>query len=99
MAFTGITADQVTANEWRMPIGMAMPLLAAMGLSLVIKWRNAPGLMGGVTTALWMAVLFAFGTSLYGYVYGPHATAYLPVNLAHFLVCYGAAGAILGAWK
>lgn len=99
MAYTGITETQVSANQWRMPIGMIMPLLAAVGLSLVIKWRNAPGFMGGVTTALWMALLFAFGTSLYGYVYGPHMTAYLPVNLAHFLVCYGVAGAILGAWK
>lgn len=99
MAFTGVTEAQVSANGWRMPIGMVMPLLAAIGLSLVIKWRNVPGLIGGVSTALWMAVLFAFGTSLYGYVYGPHITAYLPVNLAHFLVCYGVGGAILGAWK
>jgi len=99
MAFTGISDAQVQANGWRMSIGSAPPLLAAIGLSLVIRWRDRPGLMGGVSTALIMAVLFAFGTSLYGYVYGPHASAYLPVNLAHFLVCWGAAGAVLGAWK
>ncbi len=99
MAYTGVTEAQVADNGWRMPIGFVMPLFAAIGLSLVIKWRNAPGLMGGLTTAVWMAVLFAFGTSLYSYVYGPHMTAYLPVNLGHFLLCYGVAGAILGAWK
>lgn len=99
MAFTGITEAQVSANGWRMPFGIVMPLFAAIGLSLVIKWRNAPGLMGGVSTALWMAVLFAFGTSLYAFVYGANVTAYLPINLGHFLVCYGVAGAILGAWK
>ncbi|MBC7768772.1 MAG: hypothetical protein H7124_08290 [Phycisphaerales bacterium] len=99
MAFTGITAEQSEGGMARMPFGIIPPLLAAIGLSLVIKWRNVAGWMAGLTTGLIMAVLFAFGTSLYGYVYGPHIEAYLPVNLAHFLVCWGAAGAILGAWK
>jgi len=100
MAFTGITPEQVEGGMARMPYGIVPPLLAAIGLSLVIKWRNdAAGWMGGMITGLIMAFVFAFGTSLYGYVYGPHSEAYLPVNLAHFLVCWGAAGAVLGAWK
>ena len=99
MAFTGVSADQMAGGQARMPFGVVPPLLAAIGLSLVIRWRDRPGLMGGLTTPLMMALLFAFGTILYGYVYGPHASAYLPVNLGHFLVCWGAAGAILGAWK
>lgn len=99
MALTGITQAQVDYGMSRMPYGVIPPILTAIGLSLVIKWRNAPGMMGGVTTALIMAVLLAFGTSLYGYVYGTHVEAYLPINLAHFLVCWGAAGAVLGAWK
>lgn len=97
MALTGMTEGQ--GDMSRMPYGAIMPILTAIGLSMVIKWRNAAGLMGGVTTALWMAVLFGFGTSLYGFVYGSNTAAYLPVNLGHFLVCWGAAGAILGAWK
>ncbi len=99
MAFTGITQAQVDGGDARMPFGIIPPLLAAIGLSLCIKWRGAQTLQGGAVTGLILAVLFAFGTSLYGYVYGPHATDYLPVNLAHFLVCWGAAGAVLGAWK
>lgn len=99
MAFTGINEAQVSANGWRMPIGIVPPLLAAIGLSLCIKWRGAASPMAGAMTGLLLAVLFAFGTSLYGYVYGPHTTDYLPVNLAHFLVCWGVGGAILGAWK
>ncbi len=100
MSFTGFTQAQAEAiGQSRMPFGIIMPVLTAIGLSLAIKWRNAPGLMGGVTTALLMAVFFGFGTSLYGYVYGAHTEAYLPVNLAHFLVCWGAAGAVIGAWK
>lgn len=99
MAFTGVSAEQVASGDARMPLGVLPPLMAAIGLSLAIKWHAAPGWMGGARTAILMAVLFAFGTSLYGYVYGPHTAAYLPVNLAHFIVCYGAAGAVLGAWK
>ena len=97
-AFTGVTAAQ-QGDMSRMPLGIIPPRLAAIGLSLAIKWRNRPGWMSGAVTGLMLAVLFAFGTSLYGYIYGPHATAYLPVNLGHFLVCWGLAGAILGAWK
>ena len=41
-----------------MPFGVVPPLLAAIGLSLVIRWRDRPGLMGGLTTALMMAVLW-----------------------------------------
>jgi hypothetical protein len=99
MAFTGVTAEQSAGDMSRMPLGIVPPILAAIGLSLAIKWRGRPGWMSGAITGLMLAILFAFGTSLYGYVYGPHTTAYLPVNLAHFLVCWGVAGAILGAWK
>jgi hypothetical protein len=99
MGMTGITQEQVEGGMARMPVGVVMPILAAIGLSLAIKWRNAAGWMGGVTTALLMASFFAFPTSLYGYVYGPHTEQFVAVNLGHFLVCYAAAGAILGAWK
>jgi hypothetical protein len=99
MAFTGVTPEQVEGGMARMPLGVIPPILAAIGLSLAIKWRGRPGWMSGAATGLLLAILFAFGTSLYGYVYGPHTTPYLAVNLGHFLVCWGLAGAILGAWK
>ncbi|MEQ1707058.1 MAG: DUF1761 domain-containing protein [Terricaulis sp.] len=98
-AMTGLSPEQHAAGAGRMPLGALIPIMTAIGLSLVIKWRNAPGLMGGVTTALIMAVLFGFSTSLYSYVYGAHTDAYLPIDFGHFLVCYGAGGAIIGAWK
>ena len=99
MQMTGLSAEQAAAGASRMPLGFIPPVLATIGLSLVIKWRNASGWLAGLTCGLWMAVLFAFGSSLYPYVYGPHTEAFLGVNLAHLLVCYGAAGAILAAWK
>jgi hypothetical protein len=99
MAMTGINEAQVSAGTGRMPVGVVMPILFAIGLSLAIKWRGAAGLMGGVSTALLMAVLLAFPASLYSYVYGPHTEQFLLINLGHYLVCFAAAGAILGAWK
>lgn len=83
----------------RMPFGIVPPLLAAIGLSLAIKWRNAPGLMGGLMTGVIAAICFGLGVSLYSFIYGPNAIAFVAVSAGHFIVCYGVAGAILGAWK
>lgn len=83
----------------RMALGALPPLLAAIGLSLTVKWRGAPGWMGGLVTGVLMAIFFAFASSLYSYVYGPNSMQFVLVNLGHYLVCYGIAGAILGAWK
>jgi hypothetical protein len=76
-----------------------MPIMTAIGLSLEIKWRNASGWMGGAMTAVWVVIFLVFPASLYGYVYGSHTEQFIAVNLGHFLVCYAAAGAVLGAWK
>lgn len=96
-AMIGVTTDQLHPD--RMPYGAIPPILAAIGLSLAVKWRNAPGLMGGAMTGILMAIFFAFAASLYGFVYGSNTETFLAVNLAHYLVCYAVAGAILGAWK
>jgi len=96
-AMVGVTADQL--HPERMAFGIIPPLLAAIGLSLAIKWRNVPGLMGGAMTGVWMGIFFAFAGGLYGYVYGPNTETLVAVNLAHYVVCYGVGGAILGAWK
>jgi hypothetical protein len=83
----------------RMAIGVAPPILAAVGLSLAVKWRNKAGWMAGLMTGVYMAICFAYGGSLYSYVYGPNNMEFVAINLGHFLVCYGVGGAILGAWK
>jgi hypothetical protein len=96
-AMVGLTEAQLHPD--RMPVGPVMPILAAIGLSVVIKWRQAPGLMGGAMTGVIMSVLFALPVALYGYVYGSHTETFIAINLGHYIVCWGAAGAILGAWK
>jgi Protein of unknown function (DUF1761) len=96
-ALIGATADQLYPD--RMPLGIVSPVLAAIGISLAIKWRAAAGWMAGATTGLLMALLLAFAGSFYAYVYGSHTLDFVAINLGHFLVCYAVAGAILGAWK
>jgi Na+/proline symporter len=99
MALTGYSAESMQAGMARMPFGVIPPLLAAIGLSLAVKWRNKAGWMAGATTGALMAVFFAYAVSFYGYVYGPNNLAFMGVSLGHFVVSYAAAGAILGAWK
>lgn len=99
MAMMGLTEAQGAAAEARMPIGVVMPILAALGLSVAIKWRGAPGAVAGASTAVIVGVLFAFSASMYGYVYGAANEQFLLANLIHFVGVYAVAGAIIGAWK
>lgn len=83
----------------RMPFGIIPPLSAAIGLALAIKWRNKPGWMAGLVTGVMLGVLFGLGGSLYSFIYGPNTVNLIAVNVGHYVVCWGVAGAILGAWK
>ncbi|MBS0385178.1 MAG: hypothetical protein JSS00_07495 [Proteobacteria bacterium] len=98
-ALSGYSVESMAASAARMPFGAIPPLLAAIGLSFAVKWRNKAGWMAGVTTGVIVAICFGVGVSLYSFVYGPNSAAFVGVDLVHFLVSYGVAGAILGAWK
>lgn len=98
-ALSGYSADSMAAGMSRMPFGVVPPILAAIGLSCAVKWRNKAGWMAGVATGVIVAICFGVGVSLYGFVYGPNSAAFVAVDLLHFVVAYGAAGAVLGAWK
>lgn len=99
MAMAELSEEEVTTAQWKMPLGVIMPILIAIGLSLVIKWRNRPGWMGGVSTAFFMALFFLLAERLYGYVYSAESGQLLLVDAGHAFVTAIAAGAILGAWK
>jgi hypothetical protein len=99
LAMSGYSAAGMDASAARMAIGIVPPVLAAVGLSLAIKWRNKAGWLSGAFTGVMMAIFFGVAVSLYGYVYGPNTLTFVAVNLGHFVACYGVAGAILGAWR
>jgi len=99
MQMSGNSEAQQAAGMSRMPFGIVMPILAAIGLSLLLKWRGTTGAMAGATTAAIVAVCFTFTGRMNGYVYGSDNETYLLIDLGRFVVTYGVAGAILAAWK
>ncbi|MEJ0061212.1 MAG: hypothetical protein WDM79_17315 [Terricaulis sp.] len=52
---SGMSAEQQNATMMaRMAFGPVMPILAAIGIALVIKWRSAIGMSGGAVTGALM---------------------------------------------
>jgi hypothetical protein len=98
--YTAMSGYQPAADAMsRMPMGALPPILTAIGLSLAIKWRGKSGLVAGLATGALLGLLFGFSGSLYSYVYGPNTLTMVSVSLGHFVVCWGLAGAVLGAWR
>ena len=99
MAWMQLTDAEKNTDNGRMPFMLVMPILQAIGISLAVKWRNAPGWMGGLTTGLLMAVFFSIAARMYGWVYSFEVTELFGLDSLHFLLTHAVAGAILGAWK
>jgi hypothetical protein len=95
----GVTEAEMEQDNGRMPFMVVMPFLQAIGLSLAVKWRNAPGWMGGLTTGLLMALFFSIAARMYGWVYSFEVNELFGLDSMHFLLTHAVAGAILGAWK
>jgi hypothetical protein len=99
MGWMQLTEAEKNTDNGRMPFMVLMPVLQAIGLSLAVKWRNAAGWMGGLSTGVLMAVFFSIAGRLYGWVYSFEVTELLGLDSLHFLLTHAVAGAILGAWK
>jgi hypothetical protein len=99
MAWMGVTEEQMQQDNGRMPFMVVMPFLQAIGLSLAVKWRNAPGWMGGLMTGVLLAIFLTIAGRMYGWVYSFEATELFGLDSMHFLLTHAVAGAILGAWK
>jgi hypothetical protein len=98
-AWMGISEADMETDNGRMPFMVVMPFLQAIGLSLAVKWRNAAGWMGGLTTGVLMAVFFSIAARMYGWVYSFEVNELFGLDSMHFLLTHAAAGAILGVWK
>jgi hypothetical protein len=99
MAWMGVTEEQMQQDNGRMPFMVVMPFLQAIGLSLAVKWRNAPGWMGGLMTGVLLAIFLTIAGRMYGWVYSFEPTELFGLDSLHFLLTHAVAGAILGAWK
>ena len=98
-AWMGLTEADMNEDNGRMPFMVVMPFLQAIGLSLVVKWRNASGWLAGMMTGVLMAIFFSIAARLYGWVYSFEVSELLGLDSLHFLLTHAVAGAILGAWK
>jgi hypothetical protein len=98
MQAMGLTTEP-EMETWRYALWPAMPLLQAIGLSLVIKWRSAVGWMSGAATGFWMALFFVFASRLYGFVYSEEVPTLLGIDALHLFLINMVGGAIIGAWK
>lgn len=100
VAASSYTATELESGMSKMPLGAIMPILMAIGLSLVVKWRNQAGLAAGAMAGLLVAAFLVGPQFLYGYVYSPAGgETLLGIDTLHaFLSCI-VGGAILGAWK
>ncbi|HRO04630.1 MAG TPA: DUF1761 family protein, partial [Terricaulis sp.] len=95
----GLTPADMEKDNGRMPLMVVMPVLTAIGISLVIKWRDRPGWFDGMKVGLLLAIFLTIAGRMYGWVYSFERTELFGLDTLHFLLTHMAAGAILGAWK
>lgn len=95
MEEAGVAATQTSPlRMWG--IGMAIPLLYAIGLALIAGRTSSFGLTAYVKLALICAVCFTIATELADFAYDARYTAKLTlVDISHQLLIFAAAGAIL----
>lgn len=95
----GLAPADMEKDNGRMPLMVVMPVLTAIGISLVIKWRDRPGWFDGMKVGLLLAIFLTIAGRMYGWVYSFERTELFGLDTLHFLLTHMAAGAILGAWK
>lgn len=97
VAATGWTEAELQSGMSKMPIGFVIPILLAIGLSLVIRWRSKTGWMAGADTGFWIAAFFLFPLQLYAYVYAPAGgETLLGIDTLHQFATATIGGAIIG---
>jgi len=99
LEWRGFTEAQMEQDNGRMPFMLVMPFLSAIGISMVLKWRNASGLVTGMTTGALLALFLVISGRMYGWVYSFEPTELFALDGAHYLLTHAVAGAILGVWK
>lgn len=95
--WSGVSMQGV--ETWRLALSPVMPLLQAIGLSLVMKWRNLPGAGAGIATGCMMALFFVFASNLYNLAYYNVHPGVTAIDALHLFAINMIGGAILGAWR
>jgi len=99
LEWMGVSETDMEKENGRLPLMVVMPVLTAIGISMVIKWRDRPGWFDGLKVGLLLAIFLTIAGRMYGWVYSFERTELFGLDTLHFLLTHMAAGAILGAWK
>lgn len=98
MQLSGFSKEQLQPHMWKMAISPIMPILAAIGLAIILKLARVDNLTSGlvITVQIWFFIVLS--TRLYSYVYSPERPGLLVMDTIHLLLGFLAAGAIISAW-
>lgn len=99
MGLSGYTEEMLAPFMWKMALSPVMPVLGAIGIAAVMRWRGARGPAAGAATGALVFLFFSFSSRLYGYAYGPEPIGLLALDSAHLLLTHVVGGAIIGAMK
>lgn len=100
MGYTSETAEAAFAGQqWRMGLGVIMPILASVGLATLIAQTGKTSLRGAVGLAVLAWAAFGLSTSLYFYVYQLYPLGVFVMDGAHALISYVVVAAILAVWR
>jgi hypothetical protein len=98
MALSGVTEESFVGHEWRMGLSPIMPILIAIGISIVIGWRGATGVQAGGMTGFVVAIFFLIAARMYAFAYSTEPVGLLWIDALHFLLICPLAGAIIAGW-
>jgi purine-cytosine permease-like protein len=98
LQLSGYTKEQLQPHMWKMALSPIMPILAAIGLAILLKLARVDNLATGliVTFQTWFFIVLS--TRMYSYVYSPEKPGLLVMDAVHLLLGFMAAGAVISAW-
>jgi hypothetical protein len=98
MQLSGYTKEQLQPHMWKMALSPIMPILAAIGLAILLKMAGVDNLATGlvVTFQIWFFIVLS--TRLYSFVYSPEKPGLLVMDAINLLLGFMAAGAVISAW-
>ena len=98
MGLAGISQAEAEESMGRMAISPVMPILTAVGLSIVYRWAGVNGLGRAMQVSFVLWLCFAFMVLLYGFTYSSQHPGLLLMDSVHLLLNFRVGGAIIAAW-
>jgi hypothetical protein len=97
MELNGFTAESM--GDVNMPVmmakGLTNSLVAAVGISLVLSWKGAEGLLASMKTAFFIWLFFSATTALLAHIYEKQKLELTLIHFGNQLTAYLLAGAII----